>query len=117
MTSNMKKWTMVVNEFVQICQRYRVPAPEFEYSTDGEYTDPEVVRLTPDADPRHVFGHYLIDLHHKEPDIVADCIKDMIINNERFLSVRGLDYFDRSDFKWWTKWLDPVKNEKERISD
>ena len=25
---------MVVNEFVQLCQRYRVPAPEFEYSKD-----------------------------------------------------------------------------------
>ena len=117
MTRNMKKWTMVVNEFVQLCQRYRVPAPEFEYSKDEEYTDPDMVRLTPEADPRHVFGHYLIDLHHKEPDIVAECIKSMIINNERFLSVRGLDYFDRGDFKWWTKWLDPVKDEKERISE
>ena len=29
MTSNMKKWTMVVNEFVQICQRYKIPAPKF----------------------------------------------------------------------------------------
>ena len=117
MRSNMKKWTMVVNEFVQLCQRYKIPTPEFEYSKEDEYTDAERVMLTPDADPRHVFGHYLVDLHDKEPDIVADCIKDMIINNERFLSVRGLDYFDRSQLKWWTKWLDPVKDEKERISE
>ena len=109
----MKKWTMVVNEFVQICQRYKIPTPNFEYSTSEEYTDIETVRLTPDADPRHVFGHYLIDLHENEPDIVADCIKEMILNNERFLSVKGLDYFDRGDFKWWTKWINPVKNKKE----
>ena len=37
--SNMKKWTMVVNEFVQICQRYKIPTPQFEYSKDEEYTD------------------------------------------------------------------------------
>ena len=49
--------------------------------------------------------------------MVADCIRDMIINNERFLSVRGLDYFDRSDFKWWTKWLDPIKEEKDKMYD
>lgn len=111
--NSMQKWTMVVNDFVQLCQRYSIPTPNFEYSKDGgEYSDSELVRLTPEADPRHVFGHYLVDLHEKEPDIVADCIKSMIINNERFLSVKGLDYFDRSQFKWWTKWLDPVKEEK-----
>ena len=107
---------MVVNEFVQLCQRYKVPTPEFEYSkTPEEFADPEVVQLTSESDPRHVFGHYLVHLHEKEPDIVADCIKDMIINNERFLSVKGLDYFDKGDFKWWTKWLNPVKEERETL--
>ena len=72
----MKKWTMVVNEFVQICQRYKIPTPQFEYSKDEEYTDSELVRLTPDAEPRHVFGHYLVDLHDKEPDIVIKYNKD-----------------------------------------
>ena len=110
--NKMEKWTMVVNEFVQLCQRYKVPTPKFEYSDDEEYSDPERVQLTSEADPRHVFGHYLVDLHEKEPDLVADCIKGMIVNNERFLSVKGLDYFDRDDFKWWTKWLNPVKEEK-----
>ena len=65
-----------------------------EYSDDEEYSDPERVQLTSEADPRHVFGHYLVDLHEKEPDLVADCIKGMIVNNERILSVKGLDYFD-----------------------
>ena len=98
--NNMQKWTMLVNDFVQLCQRYNIPTPNFEYSRDEEYSDSEMVRLTPEADPRHVFGHYLIDLHEKEPDIVADCIKSMIINNERFLSVKGLDYFYNSQCKW-----------------
>ena len=113
--NKMDKWTMIVNEFVQLCQRYKVPTPEFEYTEDDEYSDPEKVGLTPEADPRHVFGHYLIDLHENEQDIVADCIKEMILNNERFLSVKGLDYFDRGQFKWWTKWLDPVKEIKKDL--
>ena len=63
MMGNMKKWTMVVNEFVQLCQRYKIPTPKFDYSSDEEYTDAELVKLSPESEPRHVFGHYLIDLH------------------------------------------------------
>lgn len=113
--NNTQKWTMVVNDFVQLCQRYSIPTPNFEFTKGEELITEDRIGLTSESDPRHVFGHYLINLHEREPDLVANCIKDMIVNNERFLSVKGLDYFDRGQFKWWTKWLDPVKEIKKDL--
>ena len=106
---------MVVNDFVQLCQRYSIPTPNFEFTKGEELITEDRIGLASESDPRHVFGHYLIKLHEREPDLVANCIKDMIVNNERFLSVKGLDYFDRGQFKWWTKWIDPVKEIKKDL--
>ncbi len=72
-------WIAVCEEFTNICTTLKVPVPKLEYSDNGEcMTSKELVKMTNDADPQHVFGHYLSILHEAEPDLVADVIGSLL---------------------------------------
>lgn len=71
-------WIIVCDDFTNLCKTLKVPVPKLIYSNKECMTSKDTVKLTNDADPRHVFGHYLADLHDSEPDMVADVIGKLL---------------------------------------
>ncbi len=68
-----------INLFSKYCDMFDIPIPDFAKAEDGfEYTSPNLVMMTDNADIPHVFGHYMCDYHTIEPDRVAEVIKDLV---------------------------------------
>lgn len=88
----MNRFDVVAEKFEALCRQYAMPVPRVvpSLATDPcDFTSAEEVRLNVeaageiDADyhARHVFGHYLCDLHCSEPSgnqDWADPIADLI---------------------------------------
>ncbi len=87
----------VKSKFKYLFELYDLPEPKVirkALKTDPcDVTDPpnEVRINTQDCDEdyqaRHLFGHYLADLHliDDQSDVVADIIADMILESKRYL--------------------------------
>ena len=87
----------VKSKFKSLFELYDLPEPRTirkAFTTDPcDVTDPpyEVRINTQECDEdyqaRHLFGHYLADLHliDDQSDVVADIIADMIFDGQRYL--------------------------------
>ena len=87
----------VKSKFKSLFELYDLPEPRTirkAFTTDPcDVTDPpyEVRINTQECDEdyqaRHLFGHYLADLHliDEQSDVVADIIADMILESKRYL--------------------------------
>ena len=87
----MDKFRKKVEQFSNLCEQVNIPIPEIEEShvVGSEYTEPNLVRMTAEADVEHLFGHYLCEYHAIEPDIVADIIKNLLYASEQSYMNRG----------------------------
>lgn len=91
----MEKYTVIETEFLNLCETYEIPKPKTirpALETDPcDYTDPlNEVRINTDPEKcdcepiyqaRHLFGHYISDLHTVNDtysDVVADTIVKLI---------------------------------------
>jgi len=89
------KYKIVESEFMRLCNTYKIPQPTVirpALDTDPcDYTDPlNEVRINTDPEKmdcepiyqaRHLFGHYISDLHSvndEYSDIVADTVADLL---------------------------------------
>ena len=89
------KYKIVELEFNRLCDIYKIPKPKIlrpALETDTcDYTDPpNEVRINTDSDKtdcepmyqaRHLFGHYISDLHSVSDDysdIVADTVAGLL---------------------------------------
>jgi len=95
--SKLSDYETVKSKFKYLFELYDLPEPKVirkALKTDPcDVTDPpnEVRINTQDCDEdyqaRHLFGHYLADLHliDDQSDVVADIIADMILESKRYL--------------------------------
>ena len=76
----MDKFRKKVEQFSNLCGQVNIPLPDIEEShvVGSEYTEPNLVRMTAEADVEHLFGHYLCEYHAIEPDVAADIIKQLL---------------------------------------
>ena len=76
----MDKFRKKVEQFSNLCGQVSIPLPEIVEShvVGSEYTEPNLVRMTAEANVEHLFGHYLCEYHAIEPDVVADIIKQLL---------------------------------------
>ena len=76
----MDKFRKKVEQFSNLCEQVNIPLPDIEEShvVGSEYTEPNLVRMTAEADVEHLFGHYLCEYHAIEPDVAADIIKQLL---------------------------------------
>ena len=76
----MDKFRKKVEQFSNLCEQVSIPLPDIEEShvVGSEYTEPNLVRMTAEADVEHLFGHYLCEYHAIEPDVAADIIKQLL---------------------------------------
>ena len=93
----MSDYETVKSKFKSLFELYDLPEPRTirkAFTTDPcDVTDPpyEVRINTQECDEdyqaRHLFGHYLADLHliDDQSDVVADIIADMIFDSQRYL--------------------------------
>ena len=87
----MDKFRKKVEQFSNLCEQVNIPIPEIEEShvVGSEYTEPNLVKMTAEADVEHLFGHYLCEYHAIEPDVVADIIKNLLYASEQSYMNRG----------------------------
>ena len=87
----MDKFRKKVEQFSNLCEQVSIPLPDIEEShvVGSEYTEPNLVRMTAEADVEHLFGHYLCEYHAIEPDVVADIIKQLLNAAEQGQINRG----------------------------
>ena len=87
----MDKFRKKLEQFSNLCEQVNIPIPEIEEShvVGSEYTEPNLVRMTAEADVEHLFGHYLCEYHAIEPDVVADIIKNLLYSSEQGQVNRG----------------------------
>ena len=87
----MDKFREKVEHFSNLCDQVSIPLPDIEEShvVGSEYTEPNLVRMTAEADVEHLFGHYLCEYHAIEPDVVADIIKNLLYGAEQGQINRG----------------------------
>lgn len=87
----MDKFRKKLEQFSNLCEQVNIPIPEIEEShvVGSEYTEPNLVRMTAEADVEHLFGHYLCEYHAIEPDVVADIIKNLLYASEQSYINRG----------------------------
>ena len=87
----MDKFRKKVEQFSNLCDQVGIPLPEIEEShvVGSEYTEPNLVKMTAEADVEHLFGHYLCSYHTIEPDVVADIIKNLLYASEQSYINRG----------------------------
>ena len=101
----MDKFRKKVEQFSNLCEQVSIPLPDIEEShvVGSEYTEPNLVRMTAEADVEHLFGHYLCEYHAIEPDVVADIIKQLLNAAEQgqinrgFYPITNLGPMHRSD--------------------
>ena len=76
----MDKFRKKVEHFSNLCDQVSIPLPDIEEShvVGSEYTEPNLVRMTAEANVEHLFGHYLCEYHAIEPDVAADIIKQLL---------------------------------------
>lgn len=83
----MSEFEDMKEQFESLCHVHMVPVPRVSraLATDRcDYTSSREVRLNlkqeadRDYHVRHVFGHYLCDLHEEKPDLVADVIAGLV---------------------------------------
>ena len=87
----MDKFRKKLEQFSNLCEQVNIPIPEIEEShvVGSEYTEPNLVRMTAEADVEHLFGHYLCEYHAIEPVVVADIIKNLLYASEQSYINRG----------------------------
>ena len=87
----MDKFRKKLEQFSNLCEQVGIPLPEIEEShvVGSEYTEPNLVKMTAEADVEHLFGHYLCEYHAIEPDVVADIIKNLLYASEQSYMNRG----------------------------
>ena len=87
----MDKFRKKLEQFSNLCEQVGIPLPEIEEShvVGSEYTEPNLVKMTAEADVEHLFGHYLCEYHAIEPDVVADIIKNLLYASEQSYINRG----------------------------
>ena len=87
----MDKFRKKLEQFSNLCEQVNIPIPEIEEShvVGSEYTEPNLVRMTAEADVEHLFGHYLCEYHAIEPVVVADIIKNLLYASEQSYMNRG----------------------------
>ena len=87
----MDKFRKKLEQFSNLCDQVGIPLPEIEEShvVGSEYTEPNLVKMTAEADVEHLFGHYLCEYHAIEPDVVADIIKNLLYASEQSYMNRG----------------------------
>ena len=87
----MDKFRKKLEQFSNLCEQVNIPIPEIEEShvVGSEYTEPNLVKMTAEADVEHLFGHYLCEYHAIEPDVVADIIKNLLYASEQSYINRG----------------------------
>jgi hypothetical protein len=87
----MDKFRKKLEHFSNLCDQVGIPLPEIEEShvVGSEYTEPNLVKMTAEADVEHLFGHYLCEYHAIEPDVVADIIKNLLYSSEQSYINRG----------------------------
>ena len=87
----MDKFRKKLEQFSNLCEQVNIPIPEIEEShvVGSEYTEPNLVRMTAEADVEHLFGNYLCEYHAIEPDVVADIIKNLLYASEQSYMNRG----------------------------
>ena len=87
----MDKFRKKLEQFSNLCEQVNIPIPEIEEShvVGSEYTEPNLVKMTAEADVEHLFGHYLCEYHAIEPDVVADIIKNLLYASEQSYMNRG----------------------------
>lgn len=84
----MKDDFKTVKKYIEnLCETYKIPAPKISKALPNDpcdFTGYNEIRIktVPRIDKwyhaKHVFGHYLADMHDIYPDIVADIISKMI---------------------------------------
>ena len=92
--------------FLALCQNHGIPCPRVVPALPSDpcdVTSSDEVRLNvaaaqpiePDYYVRHVFGHYLCDLHSaanaKTADMIADLIADLVTNPQEIAMTRTAD--------------------------
>ena len=87
----MDKFRKKVEHFSNLCGQVNIPLPDIleSHVVGSEYTEPNLVRMTAEADVEHLFGHYLCEYHAIEPDVVADIIKNLLYSAEKGYLNRG----------------------------
>ena len=87
----MDKFRKKVEHFSNLCDQVNIPLPDIEEShvVGSEYTEPNLVKMTAEADVEHLFGHYLCSYHAIEPDVVANIIKQLLYASEQSQLNRG----------------------------
>ena len=87
----MDKFRKKVEHFSNLCDQVSIAIPDIEEShvVGSEYVEPNLVRMTAEADVEHLFGHYLCAYHAIEPDVVADIIKNLLYASEQSYINRG----------------------------
>tara|TARA_Y100000310_G_C20495834_1_gene721488 strand:- start:337 stop:603 length:267 start_codon:yes stop_codon:yes gene_type:complete len=88
----MNSYNVIRNNIIELCKKFDIPIPEIQPALDTDpcdYTDYDMIRInvnaaeeniSEDYHSRHVFGHYLADLHEIKSDLVADAIASMLKN-------------------------------------
>ena len=87
----MDKFRKKVEQFSNLCDQVGIPLPDIteNHVVGSEYTEPNHVRMSVEADVEHLFGHYLCQYHAIEPDVVADIIKQLLYASEQGQINRG----------------------------
>ena len=87
----MDKFRKKLEHFSNLCDQVNIPLPDIEEShvVGSEYTEPNLVRMTAEADVEQMFGHYLCEYHAIEPDVVAGIIKQLLYAAEQGQINRG----------------------------
>ena len=87
----MDKFRKKLEHFSNLCDQVNIPLPDIEEShvVGSEYTEPNLVKMTAEADVEQLFGHYLCSYHAIEPDVVADIIKQLLYASEQSQLNRG----------------------------
>ena len=107
MRGKMDKFRKKVEEFSKLCDQVGIPLPDIteNHVVGSEYTEPNHVRMSDEADVDHLFGHYLCEYHAIEPDFVADIIKNLLYGADKAFINRGfypqkqkLGYINRLKF-------------------
>ena len=63
MRGKMDKFRKKVEQFSRLCDQVEIPLPDIteNHVVGSEYTEPNHVRMSAEADVEHLFGHYLCE--------------------------------------------------------
>ena len=87
----MDKFRKKVEHFSNLCDQVSIAIPDIieNHVVGSEYTEPNLVKMSAEADVELLFGHYLCSYHAIEPDVVAEIIKNLLYSSEQSYINRG----------------------------